>query len=512
MDKKRISLNLIGQICSFACSLGISFFLTPHIVANLGSETYGFVGLANNFTSYITLFTVAINGMLSRYVTVEYSKKDYEQASGYLSTAIITQAVLAAALLVPMLLISNNIDSFVNISSEIVPDVRVLWSLILVSFLMGLATSGLGVSAFAKNRLEISAVISILCNCLRALIMVIAFIFFPAHVWYVGLATIVSNTLSIICNAIMKKRLMPEVKISKKYFSFKYIYNLLVVGIWNSLNRLQQILSTGLDLLLTNLFISSAEMGLLSIAKSIPSNISTLISTVTGSFEPTMTISYGKGDMNDFLHQTKSAMKLSGFLCSVPILGFVCFGMDFYSLWMPSLTNDELLKIQILAVLTLLPQIFSVYICPLYTVNAITCKLKVPVLVSIGIGVLNVAIVFALLSWTNLGVYAVAGVSSVLWVLRIFLFVPVYAAMNVGVSLKTFYPPLLRGCINVLIVGGVFTAISLLVNIDSWLSLIIVCIICGVIGYPLSYFALFNKAERKNVIIKLKKKILRKKA
>ena len=52
------------------------FFLTPYIVDNLGQETYGFVGLANNFSSYITMFTVALNGMLSRYVTVEYSKKD----------------------------------------------------------------------------------------------------------------------------------------------------------------------------------------------------------------------------------------------------------------------------------------------------------------------------------------------------------------------------------------------------------------------------------------------------
>ena len=111
---KRITLNLIGQLCTFACSIGISFFLTPYIVDNLGQETYGFVGLANNFNSYITMFTVALNGMLSRYVTVEYSKKDYESASGYLSTAIITQIILAIVLFIPMMILPKTDSKFLH--------------------------------------------------------------------------------------------------------------------------------------------------------------------------------------------------------------------------------------------------------------------------------------------------------------------------------------------------------------------------------------------------------------
>ena len=99
-------------------------------------------------------------------------------------------------------------------------------------------------------------------------------------------------------------------------------------------------------------------------------------------------------------------------------------------------------------------QVFSVYIFPLYTVNTITCKLKVPVLVSIGIGIANIMIVFILLQVTNLGVYAVAGVSSILWLFRIFLFVPTYAAWSIQIRWTTFYRPLLRGVLNVLLVGG----------------------------------------------------------
>lgn len=506
MNKKRLSINLIGQLTSFVCSLGISFFVTPYVVAHLGTEAYGFVGLANNFTSYITLFTVAINGMLSRYITVEYSKGDYESASGYFSTALITQAILAIILLVPMGLLAGNIEYCFSISTEIVSDVKILWSLIFLSFLLGLPAGGFASATFAKNRLEISALVNIVTNIVRVAILLITFIFFTPHVWYIGLATIASNVVNIIAQFLVKKKLMPEVIISKKYFDWKYIYKLLVVGVWNSLNKLQQILYTGLDLLLTNLFISGAEMGILSIAKTVPTQISTLISTVSGTFDPSMTITYGKGDMEEFVRQTKFAMKFSGFLCSVPILGFVAFGMNFYELWMPSLAETEIIKIQILAVLTLLPQVFSVYIYPLYTVNTITTKLKVPVLLSIAIGIANILIVFLLLKFTKLGVYAVAGVSSVLWIFRIFLFVPSYAAWSIQKKWSTFYQPLFKGTINIIFVGGLMAIFAHLLHAESWIELIVICLICGLIGYAVCFFIVFDKEDRDSVVRMLKRK------
>ncbi len=504
---KRISLNLIGQLCSFVFSMGISFLLTPFIVSTLGKETYGFVGLANNVTNYITLFTVAISGMLSRYVTLECTKKDYKEASRYFATAYITEIGLALVLLIPMVLISLNVDHVVNVSAEIVPDVRLLWLLVFLAFLGNLAFGGFNVATFAKNRLEISSVISILTNLLRAAVMIAAFMFFPAHVWYVGLAAIISNIFNITATYIAKRKLLPELKVSFKYFNFKYIWRLIVVGVWNSLNKLQQILYTGLDLLLTNLFINGAEMGLLSIAKTVPTQISTLISTISGAFEPSMTIAYAKDDKTDFLSTTKFAMRLSGFLCSVPILGFIAFGTKFYSLWMPSLEHSEIIKVQILAVLTLFPQIFSVYIYPLYAVNTITTKLKVPVLLSVAIGCANVIIVFILLKTTSLGVYAVAGVSSVLWIMRIFSFVPTYAAWSLGMKLNTFYPPLMRGVVNVFITGGLLCAISYFTTASSWIALFAQCAAAGIIGYMCCFFIMFNKEDRIKAVGMLKKKL-----
>ena len=221
---KRMFINLAGQIVSFICGLSITFFLTPYIVANLGEELYGFVGLANNFTSYISLVIVTITGMLSRYITIEYAKKNYKKASGYFSTATFSQSVLAVISAAILSFVIINLEKVVNISPDYVGDVRILWALIFAAFIINLPFGGLSVSTFVKNRLEISAAINICGNVIRAGILVVAFVFFRPHIWYVGLATILSNIFTIIVNYIQYKKLMPEVKLSRSYFNKRYIY------------------------------------------------------------------------------------------------------------------------------------------------------------------------------------------------------------------------------------------------------------------------------------------------
>ena len=39
---KRITLNLIGQLCTFACSIGISFFLTTKLYHKNGEKSVVF--------------------------------------------------------------------------------------------------------------------------------------------------------------------------------------------------------------------------------------------------------------------------------------------------------------------------------------------------------------------------------------------------------------------------------------------------------------------------------------
>lgn len=114
MNKKQISLNIIGLALSFVCTTFVSFFVSPYVVKNLGAEAYGYVGLANNFIGYFNIVIIAITGMLSRHVTVQYSQKNYEEASGFFSTAFFAQLILAIVALPPVALLCSKWTRFLK--------------------------------------------------------------------------------------------------------------------------------------------------------------------------------------------------------------------------------------------------------------------------------------------------------------------------------------------------------------------------------------------------------------
>ena len=98
---------------------------------------------------------------------------------------------------------------------------------------------------------------------------------------------------------------------------------LLVVGVWNSINQLSQILMAGMDLLMTNLFIGATDMGYLSIAKTIPLQIQNFIHMSANIFTPQLTKTYAGGNIKEFVKEIIFSMKITGFLGSVPIIGLI---------------------------------------------------------------------------------------------------------------------------------------------------------------------------------------------
>ena len=506
-NKKRFISNMGAQIASFVINLGINFFLSGYIVDVIGKEVYGFVGLANNFTSYVQIFTVAFNAVLSRYVTIKLVNKEYESANRYISSVTLCNIAVSVILLIPSVLLCSFLEYAVEVPQESLTDVKILWILIFFAFFIQLGTNTFQTCFFAADRLDLSARRSLENYILRAGMLLVTFSFFKPHIWYVGLASVICAVFMAFLNKHYMKELTPDLCVSRRYFSVKAVKELVGVGIWNSVNQLSQMLMTGLDLLITNVFIGSAEMGILSISKTIPTQLLSFIGMVSNVFSPRRTIVYASGDKNRFLRETSFAMRVCGALCSVPLIGFIAFGREFYSLWMSSLSAQDIMQVQLLSVLTLLPTIFSVYIYPLYNVNTITCKLKIPVLVSCGIGIGNLGIVYVLLCTTDLGIYAVAGVSSILLLFRVILFVPMYAAHNLDVRVWTFYPPLLRGCGASLCMFAVCKIFLKIYQVSGWIELTAAAVICGISGYAINFFVVFNGKERMQVLAAVMKKV-----
>ena len=507
--KKRLLINLIASITAFLVQLAINFFLSPYLVENLGDAAYGFIGLANNFVSYASILTVALNSMASRFISVEINRNNMKRANEYYSSIFIADILLSLVVAVASVIIIFNLQYIINIPNELIFDVKLTFCLVFINFIITILSTVFTVATFVKNKVYIASIRNIISNILRIILLLGMFALLQPKIYYIAIVSIICSIYLLIANIKITKKIASELKIRVKDFKAKAVKVIVSSGIWNSINNFSRILLTGVDLVIANLFLGPNAMGILSIAKTIPTAVETLLGTIAGVFTPQFTILYSQNKKAELIKEVKFSTKLLSLLMTVPLAGFLVFGYSFYELWMPYKTPDEIMQLQILSILTVLPYILSAYIFTFSSLDTVTNKLKRPVIVQLILAILTVLTEIIAIQTTNLGLYALAGASAFYWTLKIVVFNPINAAYNLEVKWNTFYPPFCKAIGCMLIIIAIFYIINSFVTITSWSDLIIVALISGIVGYVVNFIILLNKSEKEKMLMLIKAKLKR---
>ena len=256
---KALIINTIASFVTFIVGLGIAFFFTPFLTDTVGEEAYGFVSLGNNVINYITILTVALNSVAGRFITIEYHqgrrKKPmnifhlyngkYSDHTGYSSVAV------------PVIL---NAEKLLDIPVELEESVKLLFFFILFNFIITLISTVYNVATFITNRLYLSSIANIVTALLRVFLMCLLFGMLPPNVAYIGIVTCICTFVGLVMNMYYTRLLVPDIRLKKCYVHWIKVKELISAGMWNSISRLSQVLSDGLDLVITNIWISAYLM------------------------------------------------------------------------------------------------------------------------------------------------------------------------------------------------------------------------------------------------------------
>jgi len=503
-QNKKTMLSLISSLIAMALTMVISFFLSPYIVSNFGAEANGFTQLANNFVNYATLITIALNSMAGRFITISYHKGDYEKCRRYYSSVLVGNLVIIAALIIPSIYFVYRLDSILNIETANVGHVKILFGLVFANFFVSQITGMFNIVFYVKNSQYISNTLNMIRTLLNAVGLIFLFSVFLPKIYYVSLIGFILSCAMTVVSFGYKRKLMPEVYFSIKAFDIKTVWEMVSSGIWNTINQCGNILMTGLDLLLSNLFISPMQMGILSVAKTIPNIIAQLGTMVNGAFSPNLTIAYAEESKDKILASLRYAMKCSCILVSIPIVILCTYGSSFYSMWMPSMDETLLTKLSFLSCMMFIP--FS---GPqvLYNVFTTTNKLKINSVSVVAGGLINFVVVYILLKNTDLGLYAVAGVSSLVSIIRNLVITVPYTAKLLGLKWHTFYKDVLNSCYITAVMIFLSFIVKKIIIPHNWLLLVVSVTLTCVVCLFVSYFVLLNRSERQG----LKNRFLRRK-
>ena len=338
MNKKRMIINLFASLVSFGVSMGISFFLTPYLTEVLGTEAYGYIGLANNFVSYASIVTVALNSMAGRFITIEIHRGNQQKADEYFNSILLSNVFLSVVISLISLIIILNIQTLLKVSDRLVQDVQITFAVAFLNFVFTVVTAVFTVAPFAKNRLDVQSIRTILGNLIKLIVTLGLIAFFTPKIYYISIGVLACSVFMAGADIFLTKKMLPEVKVNPRHFNFQAVKEVLSAGIWNSLNSLSYVLLMGLDLLLANLFVGETAMGMLSIAKTIPTALQSLIVAISGIFTPQFTILYAKKQGKELVSSVKYSIKVLSLIMTVPIAGLIIFGTDFYHLWLPGKT------------------------------------------------------------------------------------------------------------------------------------------------------------------------------
>lgn len=504
MIKKRLLINLISNIIAFVVQLGISFILTPIIVEKVGDAAYGFIGLANNFVSYAAILAIIINSMASRFVTLELTKGNQEKANRYYSTVLLLDIIMSIIISIISCVLIINLNKLINIPQELEIDVKITFILAFINLILSINNTVFSIATFAKNRLDIDAVRNIIANAIKTVFLVIIFAVSSPKIYYITTGAVISTIIVFVFNVVITKRIAPELSYDRKLFDKESVKELTKSGIWNSINSLSKILLTGIDLLIANIFIGPGAMGVLSIAKTIPTTIEGLLGTMANVFTPNFIILYSKNKIKELVYEVNFSTKMIALIMIVPITGFIVFGTEFFALWLPSKTMQEIQQIQILSLLSLAPYVLSMSNFTLFTLDTVTNNLKRPVMVTLGMSILSTITTLLILKFTNFGVYAVAGISSVFWMAKVLIFNTINAAINLKIKWYTFFEQFAKNVGTSLLILILFFLSKQLLILNTWKNFIFSACIIGIIGYLAVFIILLNKQEKMKIFSKIK--------
>lgn len=496
-SNKRMMINVLSSIMLFATNLFIGFWLTPFFVKNIGVEANGFVSLANSFVAYADLIVVALNSMAARFITIAFAQRDYKKANIYYNSVFWGNIILVAILLVPITFFIIYMQNIINVPSYILLDIKLLFSFAFMNFFITTGMPNWDCGTYVTNRLERSYIPYMITAMLRCLLIFFLFTLFYPHVWYVGLTSSIITLILLRVNYYNTKLLTPELKINfrerKSLCSYIVIKELVGAGIWNSFSMIGALLLNGLDLIICNVFLGATAMGILSISKTLPNLIQQLSISIRNAFAPELTINYAKGDKNAVLRDINRAMKFTSVILVVPIAGIIILGDSFFALWMPS--QDSRL-LQTLSVLSIIGYMFTSGTQILYNVFSTVNKVRNNALAVLVAGVISSGITILLISFTELDIYAVAGVSTVCNLVRNMIFTLPATARYLGLKWYQFFPRVIStvGASFVIIVVGYL--IKQFLPVYSWFSFSIAVIIIGMVGLFLSATIILTKEER----------------
>ena len=101
---RRFTTNVISNLALLVLNVVLGIWFTSYLIGELGVALFGFITLATSMTIYMGIITTSLNSALGRFLTIDLSKGNHEQANLTFNSAFWASTLIALGL-IPMILV-----------------------------------------------------------------------------------------------------------------------------------------------------------------------------------------------------------------------------------------------------------------------------------------------------------------------------------------------------------------------------------------------------------------------
>lgn len=453
--KRQFPRNSLSQVLAFVVQVGIGIWLVPYLIRNLGTAAYGLIPIAGAMTAYASLISQSISSAVHRFLTIALQQDDAKEANSIFSTAFYSYLGLGLLQIPIFILVINYAGSIINIPAGLYNDALILLACSAASFIVNLVASVFGVPMYARNRLDISRNIDIGRYGFRVLGIVVFFLSFGPALRYVGYVDLFVSLIICVIQVVIANRLTPELKLRLHYYDWHKIRPLLGMGGWLMVNQIGTLLFLQIDIWVCNRFVGPEAAGEYAAVLQWSTLIRQGGATISTVIAPMILIYFAKFEMEQLIRLSKISVRVLSLLLAVPV-GVMCiYSSSLLHLWL----GPAFISLAPLMVIMLCHLVINIGVMPLFNIQVAMNKVRLPAIVTLIMGVLNLVLAVAFVRYLNWGIYGVAVAGATVLTVKNALFTPVYAARLLNEPWHTFVKPYISSL--VLLISLMATGYSL---------------------------------------------------
>jgi membrane protein EpsK len=442
---------------------------------------------------YGALVGTSLNVSINRFLAIDLNQDNDASANRTFNTALALSIIACSALLVPIGILTYFLPVLFNVPAGLELATQSLFASVAAAFLVTILSGNFGVASLITHRFDLRNIVRSLTLLTRVGIIALSFMVWPASLWHVAAAFVISAMIGLVGDVVVWRRVTPQLHLNYRNIDRHHFRALANLGGWSAVNQTGALLLMQVDLLIVNAMFGAEMTGRYGAVLLFPALIHTLTEAIVAVLSPAIMARYAVGDIEGMRRIARHSVKLLAVTLALPV-GLLCgFGGPLLHLWL----GPEFVQLDVLLILLVGHLAVNLAVRPLNYVVTAYNQVKVQGLVTFALGFANIGLAIVLARWSGWGMAGVAAAAAIVWTIKNCLFLSSYCAVLLRLPWWSFYAPLTAGALGTLTIGFAGRFISQLYWPTNWSVLGAMALTLAILYSIIAYYVSLSRSDRK---------------